>query len=147
MSTDEVIEVVLALDAGLELKRKWGEDSLFYNPGNSSPHGTYVLTLKHRDGPNDRASQLDREGIYRVSVGPGRDEYRRLFGDPPARPGKGGVVTTGDDFTRPGVWMPHPVYAWMSWVCILSPGPDARQELIRLAGLALDRARATERGT
>ena len=39
-----------------------------------------------------------------------------------ARPAKGGVVALPDyDPTRVNELMPHPIYAWMRWVQILSP--------------------------
>ena len=44
-----------------------------------------------------------------------------MFGPRPQRPPKGGVVLTADDFTATDVLMPHPVYAWMGWVQVLSP--------------------------
>jgi len=76
---------------------------------------------KDRDGANDRASALHREGVFRVSIGVLPATYARLFGPRPARPAKGGVVETAHDFTALDVLTPHPVYAWMGWVQILSP--------------------------
>ena len=53
--------------------------------------------------------------------------YAEMFGETPVRPRKGGVIDIpGYDPTRLGELMPHPVYAWMRWVQILSP---ARSEL------------------
>ena len=102
-------------------KRSWGETALFYNPGRVLPSGVYFCTFKDRDGANDRASALDREGAYRLSIGVPPETYVRLFGPRPMRPAKGGVVHTGHDFTALDVLSPHPVYAWMGWVQILSP--------------------------
>ena len=36
------------------------------------------------------------------------------------------------DFTRQRVLMPHPVYGWMNWVCMLNP---TETEFERLKGL------------
>jgi len=102
-------------------KEKWGESSLFYNPGGLLPHGVYFCTIKHHDGPNDKASQLDRPGVYRLSIGAGRQAYEQRFGTPPPRPAQGGVVKTGHDFTAFDQITPHPVYGWMSWVAVLNP--------------------------
>jgi hypothetical protein len=33
-------------------------------------------------------------------------------------------VATGHDFTATDVLMPHPVYAWMGWVQVLSPSKE-----------------------
>ncbi len=120
-------DVIAALQdefAGLTPKSTWGETSLFYNPGGTLPSGVYFCTVKEHDGTNDRASHLDRPGVFRVALGLPRDSYEELFGPRPPRPPKGGVVMTGHDFTATNVVMPHPVYAWMGWVQVLSPSGD-----------------------
>lgn len=99
----------------------WGETSFFYNPGQALPRGVYFATLKSRDGAHDRASRLDRAGVFRLNIGIGKPTYRSLFGPPPARPGAGGVVETGHDFTALDTLCPHPVYGWMAWVSVLNP--------------------------
>ncbi len=48
--------------------------------------------------------------------------FRELFGPRPPRPAKGGVVATVHD-TKVDTLIPHPVYAWMGWVQVLSPSP------------------------
>lgn len=147
MQPDAVLEAVLSLDGDLVVKRTWGESSVFYNPGGASAHGRYVLTVKDRDGPNDTGSRLNRDGVFRVSVGLTREEYAALLGPAPKRPAKGRAVETGHDFARLGVWIPHPVYAWMIWACILCPCEADRGELLRLAAAGLDKARRITRST
>ena len=83
--------------------------------------GIYVLTFKEKDGPNDNASAIDRDGIYRVNLGVSKARFRSLFGSIPTRPHAGSVVATGHDFTNVNTIMPHPVYGWMSWICVLNP--------------------------
>lgn len=100
----------------------WGETAFFYNPGRVLPRGVYFCTLKDRDGDHDRASRLDRPGVFRLNLGVGEDAYRERFGVLPPRPPAGGVVDTGHDFAALDALMPHPVYAWMGWVCVLNPG-------------------------
>jgi hypothetical protein len=121
MDPQAILDDLCATLEGVAPKRSWGETALFYNPGRALPNGVYFCTLKDRDGANDRASALDREGVFRVSIGVPPETYVRLFGPRPARPAKGGVVTTGHDFTALDVLTPHPIYAWMGWVQILSP--------------------------
>ena len=45
---------------GTVLMDSWGERGIFYNPGHVLRRGVYVLTLKEKDGDNDRASNLNR---------------------------------------------------------------------------------------
>lgn len=114
----------------------WGEVGYFFNPGRTLKRGVYICTVKNKDGANDKGSQLSRPGIYRVNIGLPPDAYGEKFGPRPQRPRKGGVVDVPYDFSRPGALMPHPVYAWMGWVCILNPSAeqfDACLPLIRLA--------------
>lgn len=109
--------------AGLRAIDAWGERSLFYNPDGRLARGVYFATIKQRDGVNDRACALDRDGVFRVNTGVSRATYTALFGPPPRRPARGRAVATGHDFTRLDTVMPHPVYAWMGWVCVLNPSP------------------------
>lgn len=105
--------------------KSWGERGIFYNPGHTRKRGVYVLTIKEKDGGNDKASHLDRPGVYRVNLGLRKETYRALFGPQPKRPPKGGVIDTGHDFTVLDKLLPHPVYGWMSWVCVLNPSEDS----------------------
>jgi len=100
----------------------WGETAFFHNPCRRLPRGVYFATLKDKDGDNDRASRLHRPGVFRLSIGIGLPTFRALFGPPPARPAAGGVVDTCHDFSALDTLMPHPVYGWMSWMCVLNPG-------------------------
>lgn len=124
MKIEELIDDLISSYDHLYLKKTWGETSIFFNPNKASSHGSYFLTLKESDGVNDKASNLDRDEIFRVSFGVSRDSYEALFGPKPLRPIKGGVVETGHDFTQTNLLMPHPIYAWMNWLQILNPATE-----------------------
>ena len=110
---------------GLEPKHSWGELSFFYNPDRRLEHGTYFLTIKEKDGPHDRASQLDRPGVWRLNFGLPRADFLERFGQLPARPLKGEAIQGPWDFTTLDQLTPHPVYGWMGWVAILNPSVDS----------------------
>lgn len=121
---------------GTVLAESWGETGLFYNPGRVRKRGVYVMTVKEKDGENDKASHLSRDGVWRVNIGLRRGTFLKLFGRLPARPAAGGVVEMDGDFTALDILLPHPVYAWMGWVCMLNPSPeslDGIEPLIREA--------------
>jgi len=120
-------ELCAALD-GVVPKSTWGEAALFYNLGRALPNGVNFCTFKARDGENDRSSALTREGVFRVSIGISPGTYVQRSGPRPARPAKGGAVNTGHDFAALDALTPHPVYAWMGWVQILSPTASAYAE-------------------
>lgn len=114
---------------GTVLVESWGETGLFYNPGHVLKRGVYVLTVKEKDGANDRASHLDRAQVYRLNVGVPKERFRALFGPLPPRPPAGGVVEMDGDFAALDVLLPHPVYAWMGWICVLNPSEETYERL------------------
>jgi hypothetical protein len=124
MDSASISRTILELYPGVVETAAWGEQSFFYNPGKQLPRGVYFATLKHKDGANDKASQLDRPDTYRLNLGVSKSTYSGLFGEPPARPSAGGIVATGHDFTEHNRLLPHPVYGWMSWICVLNPNPE-----------------------
>lgn len=126
---------------GVNFARSWGEHAWFYNPGNAFPRGSYFLTIKELDGDNDRASNLTRPGFWRLNLGLPKSEFVALFGQPPTRPDKGGVIEGIWDFETPDQLTPHPVYGWMCWVAILNPSPETFESLKPLVALAYTRAR------
>jgi hypothetical protein len=123
---------------GVIVRNAYGERSFFYNPDNSLPKGIYFATIKEGDGPNDKASNLGRDGVFRLSLGVGKKTYQNLFGTVPTRPIKGGIIDYDFDFSILGVLMPHPIYAWISWVAINNPTSENMQFLKLLLDNSFD---------
>jgi hypothetical protein len=136
---------LLARYPDLEPARAYGERSFFVNPGGRLPRGAYFATIKGADGPNDRASRLDRDGVWRLSFGLPKPTFDALFGPPPARPPKGGVVAGPWGFAVPDLLMPHPVYGWMRWAAIVRPRSATLDALAPFLDGAHDRALRTAR--
>jgi hypothetical protein len=142
MPSEELLRELLALDPDMTRERYYGERAVFYNPGRTAPLGIIVAAVKDHDGPNDRRANLSRPGVYRLAFGLNRTTFTELFGDVAARPPKGGVVAIpGYDLTALDELMPHPVYAWMSWVQILNPTTDRIDSLRGLLTSSLYLAR------
>ena len=129
MQAKQVVEKIIGKFEGVIPKASWGETSLFYNPGKLLPNGVYFCTIKERNGDNDKASNLDRYNIYRLSIGIGNENYESLFGVKPKRPSKGCIIDTDHDFTQLNTLMPHPIYGWMSWVQILNPSEQMFEDI------------------
>lgn len=91
--------------------------------------GVYILTVKEKDGENDSSSKLNRENIYRVNLGVYRDTFREMLDIIPKTPGKGGIVDMDYDFSATNQILPHPVYGWMGWICVLNPSEKTFEEL------------------
>lgn len=128
MNAENVIEYCLKQYNGVVLKESWGEKGVFYNPNNSLKRGVYVLTVKEKDGANDKGSRLCRENIYRLNVGLRKETFIKHFGYIPNRPAAGKIVDMAFDFTALDTIIPHPVYAWMGWVCVLNPTQKTFEE-------------------
>ncbi len=121
MSSDEVISYCLSQFDDVVLTNSWGERGIFYNPQGKLKRGVYVLTVKEKDGENDKASMLNRHGVYRISIGLKKETFMGIFGAIPERPSAGNIVKMDFDFTSLDTIIPHPVYAWMGWVYVLNP--------------------------
>lgn len=126
---------------GLDTMRGPHTRYYFYDPARDIPHdrrqpfATVVSADEH-----DTASDLSRPGVFRLNVGVSRATYRALFGPEPPWNLDGGPVATGHDFSVLDTFLPHPVYAPLSWICILNPSarnwPQAQEHLREAHGLA-----------
>lgn len=118
----------------------WGERSFFLNPGQKLKRGSYFATIKQKDGENDKASNLAREGVYRLNIGISKACYLSLFSSLPTRPAKGCFIEGDYDFQKIDTILPHPVYGWMGWVSILNPSEDSFKQCQKLLDNAYNKA-------
>ena len=132
MQPEEIIEKIVRTFEGVNPKSSWGETSLFYNPGNVLPNGVYFCTIKEKNGDNDKSSNLDRNGVFRLSIGISKASYEKQFGKRPMRPRKGGIIETDHNFAETNLLMPHPIYGWMSWVQVLNPLNETFEKVLPL---------------
>lgn len=140
LQPEEIVAKIVNEFDGVIPKSTWGETSLFYNPGKILPNGVYFCTIKEKNGDNDKASELDRPGVFRLSIGISNTTYEKRFGTKPKRPAKGCIINTGHDFSLVDELMPHPVYGWMSWVQVLSPKQSTFGDLMPLINEAYSNA-------
>ena len=132
LTINEIITEVQKRHPGLVVNQNWGETGLFYNPQNQLSKGIYLLTFKEKDGKNDRSSCLNREGIFRMNLGISKNTFLQHFGRIPKRPEAGGIVDLEYDFSKSDTLLPHPIYIWMAWVCVLNPSEKTFRDLIPL---------------
>ena len=129
MTPDEVLKYCLENLEGTVLVNSWGERGIYYNPDNILKRGVYILTVKEKDGDNDKSSSLNRENIYRVNLGVRKTTFIEMFDFITKRPAKGEIVDMNYDFSATNKILPHPVYAWMGWICSLNPSEKTFEEL------------------
>ena len=132
MTRNDISDFVVANFPGLNVVNAWGEKSFFYNPNNLLKRGVYFLTLKEKDGDNDKASNLDRENIFRINFGISKKIFLQHFSTLPKRPAKGHSIEGPYDFQKLDTLTPHPVYGWMAWVSILNPSNNSFEMLEKL---------------
>lgn len=121
ISRNTLISFITTHFSGLIKKECYGETTFFYNPEGLLSHGTYFCTIKEKDGPHDKASNLSQENTYRLNCALSFNTFKELFNTIPPRPIKGTTISENYDFTSHNVLMPHPIYGWMRWVCITNP--------------------------
>jgi hypothetical protein len=109
----------------------------FYDPGHDLPVDRRFpfVTLVAGD-EYDQASNLSREGVYRLNVGVSRETCRALFGPDAERDD----AETAYDYAALDTIMPHPVYGQMHWVCVLSPSAETFERVKPLLAEAHERA-------
>jgi Family of unknown function (DUF6194) len=101
-----------------------GDWYLFYDPeGVTVPEQRFPFCTVMTGDRYDGASNLDRDdATYRVNLGLDKGGYEDLFGPAPRQAAGYEVIDTGFDYTATDVVMPHPFYAPLHWVCVVSPG-------------------------
>jgi hypothetical protein len=67
----------------------------------------------------DEASNVDREGVFRLNFPVGRQRFAELIG---YRPAQHAQHEADFDYTAIDKMIPHPVYATQGWVSVLDPG-------------------------
>lgn len=136
MDASAVADYILQAFSGVETTEAYGYTFFFYGDERMLP----FATLAHADNEQDRVSDLDRDGAYRLNVGVSRETYRALLGDDKPRLGPAGVIEGDYDFTPRDRILPHPHYAPQSWVCVVSPGAETFQVVRGLLREAYERA-------
>ena len=110
MNKEEITSYLLENFSDLKPKNSWGETSFFYNPNNLKAHGSYFFTIKEKDGDNDKASHINRDGVFRINFAITKESFLKLFNKIPKRPKKGFVIEGNYNFIKLNNLTPHPVY-------------------------------------
>ncbi|QOP45659.1 DUF6194 family protein [Sulfurimonas paralvinellae] len=129
MTPKDIKEYIIENFEGVIPKSSWGETSFFYNPNKALPNGVYFCTIKEKDGDNDKASYLDRDNVFRFSIGISKQSFQNLFNNKFKRPAKGDIIESSFNFKELDLITPHPIYGWMNWICILNPTKESFDDI------------------
>ena len=154
MTQDDIIAFVTSLPGVVAVTASpangapevaWGDSFFFYDPEGDQPADRRLpfatIVTKDYDG-FDMASDLNRDGIYRLNLAVGRVRFGQLVGYPPAQH----TAHEADfDYSALDCVLPHPVYAPQAWVSILNPADTtsllARSLIVEAHGRAAERHR------
>jgi len=81
------------------------------------------VTIADSDNAFDNVSNLNREGVFRLNIGVGKETFRGLTAS---------LKDEDIDYTALNVFFPHPHYAKQHVVCILNPEGDNVEKTKRL---------------
>lgn len=117
----------------------WGDTFFYYDPDDDPADRRFPFaTIVASNYPGfDEASDLDREGIYRLNIAVGRAAYAELLGHAPA---DHAARWAEYDYTERDRLLPHPIYASQGWVSILNPGERTLSQARQLLSDARDLA-------
>jgi Family of unknown function (DUF6194) len=123
MNETSVIEYITGAFDGVDLETSDGNSFFSYNPGRVLPedHGFLPFATLVTNDRSDQASNLEREGTYRLNISLEKETFLELFKPP--------TDLAAYDFTALDRLMPHPVYGNMFWVCVLNPSDATFQNL------------------
>lgn len=125
MDAAKVSRIIIESFENVETTEASDNIFFFYASERHFPFATLVV-----NDVNDTASDLERPGVFRFNIGVKRVTYQDLFGPQPAFAKDGGIIDTGYDYTTLDKLMPHPVYAPMSWVCIVNPSAETFDKIV-----------------
>lgn len=143
MSMEQILETVRTFDGVLELAPQegseapeiaWGDHFFYYSPDGTTPRIQPYATIVTKNYPEDTASELNREGRWRLNIHVGPELLTDLTG---ANPKDG----TDRDFAAPDVIMPHPLYGAFGWIAVVNPGPATTSTALGLLRDAHEAAR------
>jgi Family of unknown function (DUF6194) len=98
-----------------------GDTFFIYDPERNLPDRQqlpFATIVTKNYGEFDAASDLDRENVYRLNIGIGRETIGSLFRD-----------GESPDFAALDHLVPHPVYRAQNWVCVLNPSASTFERL------------------
>ncbi|MCI0155819.1 hypothetical protein KNO15_03820 [Leifsonia shinshuensis] len=114
---DGVLE--LAPEAGSGFPEiSWGDHFFYFAPDgrvptNRQPYATIVT----KDYPDDVRSRLGAPDRWRLNIHVGATAVARFVDHAPAGSGR-----AEPDYGAEDVFLPHPLYAALGWICVVNPG-------------------------
>lgn len=116
-----------------------GDFFYMYRDEEKFPFATIVTS----DNDYDSVSNLNRTGFYRINIGIDKATFQHLFASIQSKPGIGGYVDSGIDFTEEDKLFPHPFYGTMYWVSVVNPSEGTYPQLKTFLDYAYAKAKTS----
>ena len=110
MNQTEVEQFVTSLE-NVQQTENFGY--IFYFVGDD--HRLPFVTLANTDNEYDSASNLSRDGVFRINIGVSRETFKQIIGE---------FSPESVDYSALNVFLPHPDYAAQNFICILNPASE-----------------------
>lgn len=118
MNEAEVIDYIMKTFPEAETINDYGYNMFFYKSDRKLSFATTISS----DFDYDNVSNLDRPGVFRLSIGVSKQTFHSLFG--------ADEVNLKDyGFIAVDVIMPHPEYAQYHFICVLSPSEKTFEKI------------------
>ncbi|MEO8286025.1 MAG: DUF6194 family protein [Chloroflexota bacterium] len=119
MDEASITQYIMDTFDGVETVTMPGATFFFYGPDRMLPFTTLV-----NNDDFDQVSNLSRPDVFRLNIGIKKQTFLSLLG------------THGDaggsyDYTTLDQLMSHPDYGSMNWVCVLNPGAETFETVVR----------------
>jgi hypothetical protein len=111
MMTEAEVEAFVAELENVQHEKAFGY--LFFFVG--ADHRLPFVTIANSDQDFDNVSNLNRDGVFRINIGVGKETFKNLIAEPGSEP---------IDYTVLNVFLPHPDYSRQHFVCILNPSGE-----------------------
>ncbi|MBN9392059.1 MAG: hypothetical protein J0I20_28740 [Chloroflexi bacterium] len=125
MNETEIIEYITGAFENVEAISANGDTFFMNDPKKMFPFATLVTS-----DFNDTFSDLNRPGVFRLNIGPGKATFVSLFGPLPAKKAEDGPLP-GYNYAALDTLLPHPVYGRMYWVSILNPSRETFENRVK----------------
>lgn len=121
MTIEELTTYLLTNFEKVNIIEAEGDLFFIYDNNDKQPFATIVT----RDNAYENASNLNREGFYRLNIGLDKETFLSLFEGLTKEKGFEAYLNLGIDFTQEDKLLPHPTYGAMYWACIVNPSKES----------------------
>lgn len=127
MTMQRILSEIRSFDGVLELAPQpgsehpeisWGDHFFYFAPDGRVPTARQpYATIITKDYPDDAGSHLAAPGRWRINIHVGTRAAAEL-------------VDVGADARAEDVFVRHPLYGALGWVCVVNPGPVTLERVL-----------------